>query len=176
MAEPGGLGLRRPVDDRHRMLYPLRAHPLAAPPARVEDVLPLPHHLRGYMNQGREGSCVGWACSWLLTILNTRPGDVRRYDAIWLYRAAQAIDDWNDTPPQEGTSVRAALDVLRDTGHRRMRRGVSAAPDLTEGVAANRWAETVDELRACVAAGVPAVLGIDWHEGFDRPEQVGAEW
>lgn len=171
----GELGRRIPTDDRHIRQYPLRA---LAPtiPDRVERTLPLPYGLRARMDQGREGSCVGWACSWMMSILNQHAGWRPFYDARWLYHEAQAVDEWAETPPEEGTSVRAALDVLRARGHVLIRSGKRLAPSLVEGVAENRWAQTVDELRACIAGDVPVVCGTNWYEGMDRPEQRGRDW
>ena len=67
-----------------------------------------------FYDQGKEGACVGFACSRMMSLLNRR-----RYEAPWLYREAQRVDDW---PGEDysGTSVRAALDVLRSRGHRRV--------------------------------------------------------
>lgn len=105
-----------------------------------------------FYDQGREGACVGFACSRMMTLLNRR-----RYDARWLYLEAQLIDEWSDTPPGEGTSVSAGCDILRSRGHRVVKGSVAAEPRPKHGIAANRWATSWDEVRA--ALGVPDSLG-----------------
>lgn len=99
-----------------------------------------------FYDQGREGACVGFGSSRMMTLLNRC-----RYDARWLWNQAKQIDEWPDTNPGDdnGTSVRAAMDVLRAQGHRR---NGAAAAALAEGIAANRWARTVDEIRAALAS------------------------
>jgi hypothetical protein len=73
----------------------------------------------------------------------------KRYDARWLYHEAQLVDEWDDTPPEEGTSVRAAMDILRTKGHV-INRSRTNVPDSREGILENRWARTVDEVIACL--------------------------
>jgi len=96
-----------------------------------------------YYNQGNEGACVGFGCSRMMTLLNRY-----RYAGQWLYQQAQLVDEWSDTPPEEGTSVRAGLDILRTVGHRRVRGVKTAEPNPTDGIAANRWATDIDDVLA----------------------------
>lgn len=122
-----------------------------------------------FYDQGQEGACVGFAASRALTLLNRK-----RYAARWLYREAQLVDEWDDTPPLEGTSVRAAIDILRTKGHARMWAGKIRLPACQhEGVLENRWARTVDEVIACLASpecyeigGIPLLNS--WGEGYER--------
>lgn len=93
-----------------------------------------------FYDQGKEGACVGFGCSRCMSILNRK-----RYDARWHYHLTQLNDEYSDTPPAEGTSVRAGLDTLRVKGHRAIRNGRSLEPDLIEGIAANRWATSIDD-------------------------------
>lgn len=101
---------------------------------------------RVFYNQGEEGACVGFGSSRMMTLLNRV-----RYDARWLWNQAKAVDEWPDTNPGDdnGTSVRAAMDVLRATGHVRSAK-TEKPPSLAEGIAANRWATTVDMMRAAL--------------------------
>lgn len=177
------LGRRVPTDWLHVEKHGIRRYLPAAPPAKVETILHLPP-LRAYMDQGNEGSCVGWAWSWAMSIFNQHRHAQQaypRYMATWLYTQAQAIDEWADTPPEEGTSVRAGGDVLRTLGHERVYRGRVQPPALREGLEANAWATTVDEVRQCLASGRPAVFGINWYDNFDHEQQFkggspGGEW
>ena len=44
---------------------------------------------------------------------------------------------------------------------------------LADGIEANKWANTVDEVRACIKAGTPVVIGVNWYAKFDEPEYDG---
>ena len=67
-----------------------------------------------FYDQGREGACVGFGCSRMMSLLNRK-----RYDARWLWDWAKSTDEWAETNPgdDQGTSVRAACDILRARGH-----------------------------------------------------------
>jgi hypothetical protein len=113
-------------------------------------------------------ACVGFAGSRMMSLLNRR-----RYEAYWLWDRAKERDVWNDTNPGdgEGTSVRAMADVLRGVGHVRVIRGRDlsawdddeARDDLPpvggDGISANRWAFTVDEVLETLASPLYATLG-----------------
>jgi hypothetical protein len=107
-----------------------------------------------FYDQGREGACVGFGWSRCMSILNDR-----LYTARWLWDRAKEQDEWSETNPgdNEGTSVRAAAEVLRSLGH------VAWDPDHAddeadarsnyqpqqgEGIAAYRWATSVEEVHA----------------------------
>lgn len=100
----------------------------------------------GFYDQGNEGACVGFAVSRMMTLLNRR-----RYRAVFLYHAAQQIDEFADTPPEQGTSVRAGCDVARKQGLWRYRAGVTTGPHPHDGIAENRWARSVEEVAACLS-------------------------
>jgi hypothetical protein len=170
-----GLGRRVPKDDDHIRKYLLRAV-LPDTVDHVEDCLPLPYSLRGYYDQGQEGACVGFGWSWAMSILNGKRSSVVKYDARWLYHEAQDVDDWYDTPPEEGTSVRAGGDVLRAFGHVRVKRGKNQPAAEAEGIIENRWAVSIDEIRASIARGVPAVIGVNWYRNFSAPKLYGDEY
>jgi hypothetical protein len=93
-----------------------------------------------YYDQGEQGACVGFGSSRMMSLLNRK-----MYDARWLWNEAKKIDEWPDTNPgdNEGTSVRAAMDVLRNIGHVPKR---SKTAKATDGIAANRWATNIDDL------------------------------
>jgi hypothetical protein len=99
-----------------------------------------------------------------------------RYESRWLYLQAQLADEWDDTPPEEGTSVRAGCEVLRTIGHRRVQAGGVGEPNLAHGITAYRWATGVDEIRAAIAYGLAVALGVNWYEAFDHPTKVDGEW
>lgn len=109
---------------------------------------------RQFYDQGTEGACVGFGSSRAMSLLNRR-----RYDARWLYHMAQEIDEWEGTN-YEGTSVRAGMDVLRLYGHARVIGKKVGIIDLAEGISANRWATTVDEVMACLQSPRYEAMGM----------------
>lgn len=165
----GPLGRRVPVDWRHVERHPFAA---AATVAQVERTLPMPTWAHGFYDQGAEGACVGFGSSQTMSILNRR-----RYDARWLWNRAKEVDEWADTNPGDdnGTSVRAAMDVLRLQGHVRVYAGADRPVALGEGIWRNQWAQSVDEVRTSIWMGVPVTIGVNWYSAFDRPVLVGPD-
>jgi len=106
-----------------------------------------------FYDQGQEGACVGFAASRAMSLLNRK-----RYDARWLYREAQRVDEW-EGEAYSGTSVRAAMDVLRRVGHAPTYRGVTRPVAASEGIVENRWAQSVDEVLVCLQSPAYATLG-----------------
>jgi hypothetical protein len=96
-----------------------------------------------YYDQGKEGACVGFGASRMMSLLNRR-----RYNARWLWEQAKAVDEFPETNPGDnnGTTVRAAMDVLRQVGHVRVLHNKDKPAVIEEGIKANRWAKTVEEV------------------------------
>lgn len=162
------LDRRIPISWDHVLKHPLRASgrpDLTTTPLVVEKILDVPRQYREAYDQGVEGACVGFSQSWGQSILNRK-----LYDALTLYHEAQKIDEWPETPPEGGTSLKAGFDVLRTVGHWRFYGGKVRACGLAEGILENKWATTVDEIRACIAAGIPVNFGVNWYRQFSRPE------
>ena len=121
---------------------------------------------------------MGFGCSRMMSLLNRK-----RYDARWLWDWAKATDEWDDTKPgdDQGTSVRAACDILRSRGHvpveGRPTRGAPTSsatrrsPRAGEGITANRWAKTVAQVHgvlkspASERAGAVRILN-SWGRGY----------
>jgi hypothetical protein len=111
-----------------------------------------PYSYYTFYDQGSEGACVGFGSSRMMGLLNRK-----KYNARWLWDLAKTVDYWPDTNPgdDEGTSVSAAMDILRKIGHVSWK---SSMANLTwqqrdaltatagEGIAANRWATNIDDL------------------------------
>jgi hypothetical protein len=135
-----------------------------------------------FYNQGAEGACVGFGTSRMMSLLNRR-----RYFARWLWDRAKQADEWSDTNPGDdnGTSVRAACDVLRTKGHVTWKPSYAdidndpadayprsgLTPNPNEGISANRWATSWDDVKRTVGAtgnGVPVLNS--W--GTDYPRVV----
>lgn len=185
------LGRRPPRDRVHETRFPLRL----ASVTTVEKVHPLPYWHWSH-DQGYEGSCVGHAAAMERAVVNTMQNRLlrlptpwtRRYDPIDIWNEAKKRDEWPETNPGdgEGTSVRAAYDMLRTDGPWRVRGMslVNGVPTpsrpyrgrlLADGIVANRWATSIEEMRSALKVG-PVVIGVNWHVAFDEPEQVGTEW
>lgn len=161
------LDRRVPTDFSHVSEFPGSAlRKLQKTVANVEKRFTFPTRYTSIYDQGNEGACVGFGESILMSILNRK-----LYDAMWLYREAQIVDEWTDTPPEEGTSLSAGFDVLRDKGHRRLWGGKSRPPEIDEGIVkVNRWLTTVDEMRTAISEGMPVVFGIYWYNAFYTPQ------
>jgi hypothetical protein len=193
VAQERPLGRREPTDFEHVAKYPFGAV-APATVATVERTLALPSWHWTH-DQGREGSCVGHGTTMERAIVNiaqARAAGVkpftRRYNPLHVWNEAKLIDEWPDTNPGDsnGTSVRAAYDVLRVQGAMRVRsmKLVDGNPqpvggklaDVAEGVLTNRWATTVDEVRTALSQGLAVAIGVNWYGNFDTPVQKGSEW
>jgi hypothetical protein len=113
-------------------------------------------------DQGREGSCVGWGTARALWWMWRRT-----VDPLDIYRAAQLVDPFPDTPPGEGTDVRSALDVLRSRPPRVKRAGGWADGHDDMRIGAFRWVQSVEDVHACLkdeagAAGGYVVFCNSW--------------
>lgn len=164
------LGRKVPNDFTHIQKYPLSAI-MEETVTNVEKELKLPSWHWDW-DQGHEGACVGFGSSMMMSILNKK-----RYIPTWLWNEAKIIDEWPDTNPGDdnGTSVRAACDILRSKGHVAKRWGF-LKPKLVEGITANRWATSIDQIRTTISLGVPVAIGVNWYENFDSPQLVGNEY
>lgn len=186
-----GLGRKTPTDWEHVDKYSLECKPEAALVV-VNKRLTLPWwYYKGQHQQWNHGACVGFGTSLMKAIVDiAQTGHTVRYDPWWLWDWAKERDDWADTNPgdDEGTSVRAACDVLRQYGHVKDKKWVrdypgvgttlsgEMTPDPANGIKENRWATTLDDIRACINLGVPVSFGINWYSNFDAPVQRGRHW
>jgi hypothetical protein len=93
-----------------------------------------------FYDQGTEGACVGFGISRLTSQLNRK-----LYDGFWLYREAKKVDQ-RPGEDYEGTWVRAGLDVLRTRGHCVVADGETRPEARAEGIKANRWARSIDDV------------------------------
>jgi hypothetical protein len=96
---------------------------------------------------------------------------------MWLYKEAQLVDPWPETPPEEGTSEQAAAQILITKGHRRVFRGSTWLPALSDGIEAVRFANPgniIDEYRSALSLGIPVGLAFPWFTNFDNPKWTGS--
>lgn len=156
--------------------------------ANVEKTLILPAWHKTH-DQGSEGACVGFGVSMMLAMLNEHQGRCQgdlspyiHYNPWHLWDEAKRIDEWPETQPGDdnGTSVRAACDVLRTRGHvvwldEKTRDSKSKeSPDY--GISAVRWATTVDEMRAAINNDKACAIGVSWYSAFDKPQYYKSEF
>jgi len=108
-------------------------------------------------DQGQTSSCVGHGA---VAFLESTPIPQRKlpFTPYDLYRDIQKVDEWpGEEPSYFGTSVHAALRVLRDRGY----------------CAEYRWAETPDEALRWLAFKSPLLIGVDWHQGMFTADAQG---
>lgn len=130
-----------------------------------------------FYDQGKEGACVGFGWSRCMTMFN---GDL--YAARWLWDQSKLRDEWGETNPGDnnGTSVRAAAEVLLELGHVPWSETyadddhvarAAYTPDAKNGLHAYRWAKTVDEVHEVLANPRADELGAvpflnSWGSGY----------
>lgn len=114
------------------------------------------------------GSCTGHSSGHSQTLNNRR-----KYDPEWIYEQAQLIDEWPGED-YEGSSVRAAFDVLRDLGLRRVWGSHTSDPSIGDGIIANRWLLTTDEVLVVLQMD-HAVLLQSWGRGYPHRVHASAE-
>lgn len=184
----GGLGYRKPPDDEHIKAHPFKVN-LASEAFIAEHTIAIPSWCRDYYDQNGFNACVGYSFSKLLSLVNEAEARakgktpyIHRYDAQWLWNRAKATDEWGDTNPgdDEGTSLRAACQIMKSEGHvkimARYEPDKTLPPSLDEGILEYRWATTVTDVRAALQLGMPIVFGMDWRENFDEPELHNGEY
>jgi len=130
-----------------------------------------------FYDQGHEGACVGFGWSRCMSIYNGV-----EYSARWLWDSAKNRDEWPETKPgdENGTSVRAAAEVLNESGHVLWDEAYAAddwkkrakyTPEAKQGIKAFRWAKTVDDVHAVLGNARADELGAvpllnSWGPGY----------
>lgn len=112
------------------------------------------------LDQGSLGSCTGNA---LEGAIGTEPLHKRferhtEKKAIRLYSAATTLDEFAGEYPPD------------DTGSSGL--GVCKAGVLIGRLTSYQWAFGLEEALTALQSG-PVITGVDWYEGFDRPDQYG---
>ena len=135
-----------------------------------------------FYNQGFEGACVGFGTSRMMTLMNRK-----RYFARWMWDRAKETDEWADTNPgdDDGTSVRAAMEILRSRGHviwtntdaqqqadRDYRLRFNFTPVVAEGISAYRWARSVGDMLSALGYADKNYVDVINSWGRDYPHLV----
>ena len=124
---------------------------------------------RKFYNQQAEGACVGFGNSRAQTIMH---GGIL-FDAFWLYDECRRKE--GTFPNGEGSTVKAASEVLELEGHRVqtgttecLRETHDGPIELTYGVKAVRWTTSVTEVLAALSRpGAEAVpFSNNWGDGY----------
>ncbi len=122
------------------------------------------------LDQGRTDSCVGHGWSHFLTTSPLTPAystlDIRAKAAGYplltkginpfaarVYDRAQEIDEFADTPPAGGTSVRAGAKALQAVGM----------------ISDYLWLHDTTQITLALLELGPVVVGTDWYEGMFNP-------
>ncbi len=138
----------------------LGGHAIAQPMIGARDLI----SWYEFYDQGSQGACVGFSTSRAMSWLNRK-----KYDADWLYHVAQTADEW-EGEDYEGTSVRAAAEVLRTIGHKPYGRAIN----LADGIQAYRWINDVNDVLNVVGGEAKRRGAITWRNSWGTyyPQKV----
>lgn len=92
-----------------------------------------------------------WTGTWTPTYKSPTSGE--RGFRGYLYDTAQGIDEFGDTPPAGGTSVRAGAKVLQSIG----------------AIASYHWAFTIQDVVVAVLTTSPVIVGTNWYDDMFNP-------
>lgn len=122
------------------------------------------------LDQGADGACVGfgWTTEYMSTPVRGRPAG---YDtatganklavcnafAFDRYHRAQLLDEYTDTPPEEGSSVNGGAKAMREAGY----------------ITGWKWHRSVDDIIDALIVDGPQVMGSDWLSGMFTPDEHG---
>lgn len=114
------------------------------------------------MNQGSTGTCVAHAWRGFLMAAPMMTRDAP--DPYEMYRKIILLDEWTDNDHeataqnisalQSGTSVRAGVKLLQDSGH----------------IESYVWAASAEDCARWILTRSTVVMGTDWTSGLDHPD------
>lgn len=142
---------RRPYFDERSRTFPIRT--------LVEDK-PLRSYTWGVpvrLDQGYEGACVGFGWTHEFAARPKVHGQVTNQLARTIYREAQLIDVWPETPPEEGTSVLAGAQIMKSRGY----------------LGEYRWCFSLRDLQLTLGYYGPVVMGTWWWTDMMEPDARG---
>lgn len=96
-----------------------------------------------------------WSSGWTQDYKSVQSGE--QGFRGWLYDKAQAVDEWADTPPEGGTSVRAGAKALASLG----------------AIKSYHWAAGIDDVVTAVLTEGPVVMGTTWWNSMFWPDSKG---
>lgn len=116
-----------------------------------------------WLDQGREGACVGFGIAHLLSATPIPLKVTEDYAKKNIYWEAQKIDPWpggsypGAEPKYEGSSVLAGLKVVQKLGW----------------IKEYEWAFNIDDLILGIGHRSPAVIGVRWYRSMSKPGRNG---
>jgi hypothetical protein len=122
--------------------------------------------LNTWLDQGREGACVGFGFSHEAAAAPEKVTGITNETARQWYFDAQRDDYWaggaypGASPVYEGTSTLAGAKVGVRYGH----------------YTSYLWAKTEDEIARTVSNFGPVAIGVNWYEGMMDPDARGILW
>jgi hypothetical protein len=123
----------------------------AKPPLRS-----LTWQCRTWLDQKREGACV-WFANGHRVASDPVRREITDAECRQYYREAQRIDEFGDTPPEEGTSVLAGVKIGVQHGYYQ----------------SYWWAFGIDDTLRGIGHVAPGILGIPWLESMFEPRPSG---
>lgn len=109
------------------------------------------------LDQGNEGSCVGHGIAHELIADPVPCLSVDHDYARMIYLEAQKIDEFPDTPPEEGTSVLAGLQIVKSLGW----------------CDEYRWSFTHLDTQLGIGYEGPGICGSNWYSGMEDVDSNG---
>lgn len=141
---------RIPELDPRSKKYPIRKLLAATKPRSYTWECPT------WLNQGQEGSCVGFAFAHEAIARPVRVQNVTGAVAREVYHSAQLLDQWPGEE-EEGTSVLGGAKACVKRGWYKE----------------YRWAFSLDDVIMSLGYHGPVVLGVDWYEGMIETDSKG---
>ncbi|MFE9023855.1 hypothetical protein ACFYNL_35540 [Streptomyces sp. NPDC007808] len=142
---------RVPQFDERSREYPIRALVAERAPLRSAGWA-----CPGWLDQGREGACVGFAWSHELIATPVQVPGVDDGFARTVYREAQRLDEWPGED-YDGTSVLAGAKAIAARGY----------------MEEYRWAFGVDDVLRTLGYFGPVVIGVKWYDSMMEPAPNG---
>lgn len=139
------------IKDARDAQHPMRKY-LTAPPPPLQRRL---WTMSSVLDQGNVGACVGYA--WKGKLLAAPFIYQGGLTALTIYKGAQMLDDDPQTPPAEGTTVRAGAKYLQGKGL------------LGEYV----WAQSQGDIVDWLLYKSPLVIGMNWYATMMKTDRKG---
>jgi Papain family cysteine protease len=109
-----------------------------------------------WLDQGREGACVGFGVSHELAAYPAAVAGIKDAFAFDIYREAKKIDPWPGED-YEGTSVLAGVKIAQQRGY----------------FDSYRWCFSVEDILRALSHEGPVVVGTNWHRSMYYPAPSG---
>lgn len=109
------------------------------------------------LDQGREGACVGFSIAQEAAARPVVVPGITNEVALEVYRKAQELDSYDDTPPESGTSVLAGAKAATERGW----------------YSGYRWGFSLEDALLALGYHGPVVFGLNWYTGMMEMDSNG---